>query len=97
MKNCCHVWAGTSSRYLELLDKLRKQICRTVGPLLAASLAPLDHRRNVATSSLFYRYYFGRCSFEMAELVPLPCPHGRSIHYSARLNDFSVTALSLLT
>ena len=97
MKNCCHVWAGTSSRYLELLDKLRKQICGTVGPLLAASLVPLDHRRNVATSSLFYRYYFGRCSSEMAELVPIPCLHGRSIHYSDRLNDFSVTVLSLLT
>ena len=97
MKNCCHVWAGTSSRYLELLDKLRKQIYRTVGPLLAASLVPLDYRRNVATSSLFYRYYFGRCSSEMAELVPLPCPHGRSIGYSDRLNDFSVTVLSSLT
>ena len=29
---------------------------------LAASLEPLDHRRNVASLSLFYEYYFGRCS-----------------------------------
>ena len=97
MKYCCHVWAGTSSCYLDLLDKLQKQICRTVGPLLAASLGPLDYCRNVATSSLFYRYYFGRCSSEMAELVPLPCPHERSIRYSDRLTDFSVTVLSSLT
>ena len=27
---CCHVWPGTPSCYLELLDKLQKQICRTV-------------------------------------------------------------------
>ena len=34
MEYCCHVWAGAPSCYLELLDKLQKRICRTVGPLL---------------------------------------------------------------
>ena len=37
MEYCCHVWAGDPSCYLELLDKLQKRICRTVGPSLAAS------------------------------------------------------------
>ena len=69
---CCHVWACASSSDLELLDKLQKRICRTVGPLLAASLEPLTHRRNVASLSLFYRFYFGRCSSELAQVVPLP-------------------------
>ena len=32
MEYCCHVWAGGSSCYLELLDKLQKRIYRTVGP-----------------------------------------------------------------
>ena len=40
---CCHVWAGAPSCYLEFLDKLQKQICRIVGPSLAASLEPLAH------------------------------------------------------
>ena len=31
MEYCCHVWAGGPSCYLELLDKLQKRICRTVG------------------------------------------------------------------
>ena len=62
MEYCCHIWAGAPSCYLELLDKLQKRICRTVGPLLAASLEPLARRGNVASLSLFYRYYFGRCS-----------------------------------
>ena len=44
MEYCCHVWAGAPSCYLELLDKLQKQICRTVGPSLAASHEPLAHR-----------------------------------------------------
>ena len=59
MEYCCHVWAGAPSYYLELLDKLQKLICRTIGPSLAASLEPLAHRRNVARLSLFYRYYIG--------------------------------------
>ena len=71
MEYCCHVWASAPSCYLELLDKLQKWICRTVGPSLAASLEPLAHRRNVASLSLFYRYYFGRCSSELAQLVSL--------------------------
>ena len=91
MEYCCHVWAGAPSCYLELLGKLQKRICRTVGPSLAASLEPLAHRRNVASLSLFYRYYFGRCSSELAQLVPLPFSQGRSTCYSDRLHDFSVT------
>ena len=88
---CCHVWAGTSSCYLVLLDKLQKWICKTVGPSLAASLEPVAHCGSVASLSLFCRYYFGRCSFELAELVPLPYSRGRSSCYSDRLHDFSVT------
>ena len=71
MEYCCHVWAGVPSCYLDLLDKLQKRICRFVGPSLAASLEPLAHRRNVASLSLFYRYYFGRCSSELAQLEPV--------------------------
>ena len=76
---------------MELLDKLQKRICRTVGPSLATSLEPLPRCRNVASLSLFYRYYFGRCSSELAELVPLPYSQGSSTRYSDRLHDFSVT------
>ena len=76
---------------LELLDKLQKRICRTVGPSFATSLEPLAHRRNVASLSLFYRYCFGRCSSELAQLVPLSFCQRRSTHYSVRLHDFSVT------
>ena len=50
MEYCCHVWAGAPICYLELLDKLQKRICRTDGPSLAASLEPLVHCRNVATT-----------------------------------------------
>ena len=91
MEYCCHVWASAPSCYLDLLDKLQKRICRIVGPSLAASLEPLVHRQNVASLSLFYRYYFGRCSSKLAQLVPLPFFRGRSTCYSGGLQDFSVT------
>ena len=38
-----YIWAGAPSCHLEMLDKLQKQICKTVGPSLAASLEPLAH------------------------------------------------------
>ena len=34
MEYFCHVWVGAPRCYFELLDKLQKRICRTVGPLL---------------------------------------------------------------
>ena len=91
MEYCCHVWAGAPSCYFELLNKLQKWICKTVGSSLAVSLEPLAHRRNLASVSLFYRYYFGRCSSELTQLVPLPYSRGRSTRYSDRLHDFSIT------
>ena len=63
----------------------RNEYAGTVGPLLAASLEPLAHCRNVASLSLFYRYYFGRFSSE------LPYSQGKSTHHFDRLHDFSVT------
>ena len=58
----------------------------------AASLEPLAHHQcGQLNSSLSYRHYFGRCSPELARLVPLPFSQRRSTRYSDRLPDFSVT------
>ena len=81
MEYCCHVEAGAHSW----------RICRTVGPSLATLLESLTHRRNLASLSLSYRYYFGRCSSELPHLVPLPHSPGKSTRYSDRMHDFSVT------
>ena len=59
MEYCFHVWAGAPCCCLEMLYKLQKWICRNVGPSLITSLEPLAHRQNVASWSLFYRYYIG--------------------------------------
>ena len=82
---------STFCPYLELLDKIQKWICKTVGSSLAAFFQSLAHRQNVASWSVFYRYYFGRCSSELAQLVPLPYSRRRSNRCSDRLHGFSVT------
>ena len=43
-----------------------------------------------ASLSFFCRQYYGRCSSELAHLVPFPFSRERS-RYSDRLHDFSVT------
>ena len=91
MEYCCDFWDGAPSCSLELLDKLQKRIDKTVGPSLAASMEPLVNCSNVASFSLFYRYYFGIYSSGLAQLVPLPYSQGRSTQYSDKLHDFSVT------
>ena len=102
MECCCHILAGSASCYLELLDKLQKRISRTVRSSLAASLEPLGHCGNVASLSLYYRYYFGRCFFELDQLIPIPFSRGRFTCYSDRLLDFlspflDVTRMSMST
>ena len=94
MKYCCHVWADAPGSYLKFLDKLQKRICRTVGPSLAVSLEHLVHCRNISSLSLFYRYYFGRCS-GLVQLVPVPYSRGRSTRYCDRLHDFFLSFLDV--
>ena len=90
MEYCCHVWAGAPSCYLELLDKLQEYAELLVLHLLLL-LNPMAHCQNVASLSLFYRYYIGRCSSELAQLVSLPFSRARSTRYFDRLHDFSIT------
>ena len=102
MEYCCHVWAGAPSCYLEMLDKLQKRICRTVGHSLTASIEPVAHPRNVASLSLFYRCYFGRCSSKLAQLAQLffleVCPLIILIDCMIFLSPFlDVTRMSMST
>ena len=84
-----------------MLDKLQKWACRTVDPSLATFQEPLCHHQNIANISLFYRYYFGRCSSELAHPVPLPCSPWRSNCYSDSMIFLSplldVTRMSMST
>ena len=82
-----------TSSWFQLIGSWKMTCARstwTASPSLAASLEPLAHQ-NVANLSLFYMYYFGRCSSELVLLVPLPFSQGRSTRYWDRWHNFSVT------
>ena len=72
MEYCCHVWAGAPKTHLQLLDRVEKRAKNLIGQPLANELLPLSVRRDVASLSLFYRYYFGRCSSALSESAPKP-------------------------
>ena len=74
-----------------------EQFYKTVGLALIASLEPSARSRNIAGLSLFCKYYFGTCLFELAVLLPLPHSHERFTIYSNRLHDFTVTILKCYT
>ena len=76
---------------LTKLVKTKNYVLEDVKHDLAASVKPLAHCWNVASLVLFCRYYFGRSSYELAQLVPLPYSRGKSTRYSDRLHEFSVT------
>ena len=61
-------WMGSLHKNIQLmLEFLNAGV-----PSLAASLGPLAHLQNVTSWILFYGYYFGWCSSELAKLVRLP-------------------------
>lgn len=49
MEYCYHYWPNALNWYLDMLDKLQKQVCWTVSPTLAASLEPTAHPQNAAS------------------------------------------------
>ena len=58
---CC-VLTGTPICYLVIMNKIQKRMYSIVG----ASLETLAYCQNVTSLTLSYRYYFGRCLFELA-------------------------------
>merc|ERR1712030_25780 len=69
LEYCSHVWGGSSSTHL--LDRVESKAYRLINsPTVTANIPSLSLRRNVVSLSLFYRYYFVRCSVELASRVP---------------------------
>ena len=58
--------------WLEPLVATWKATMQDCWSFLAAFLEVLAYCQNVASLSLLNRFYFGRCSLELAQLVPFP-------------------------
>ena len=69
LEYCSHIWGTSPST--SLVDRVESKAIRLIGdPSLTSTLDPLPLHRKVASLSLFYRYYFGHCSDELAACNP---------------------------
>ena len=89
LEYCSHIWG--SSPYTSLLDRVEsKAICLISDPSLTSTLDPLSLRRKVASLSLFYHYYFGHCSDELAACIPPPMARPRSTRQATFAHNYCV-------
>ena len=69
MEYCSHIWGDAPrSHGIDLLDRVQKLVISLAGSELSSDLQVLSHRRDVASLILFYKYYYGECSFELVDL-----------------------------
>ena len=85
-----HLICGNSLSLLLNLNLVYEMLWTAVRSGLLISMLEKPGQ-NVASLNLSYRYYFGRCSSELTQLVPFQFAQGRSTSSSDRSHDFSVT------
>ena len=78
------------------VDKLKEQACRAVAPALAACFEPLAHFWKATSLSLFYSYFFGNFSSQLAEFAALASSSWRSTQYSYKLFFFRSLFLDVM-
>ena len=89
LEYCSHIRG--SSPYTSLLDRVESKAIRLISdPSLTSTLDPLSLRRKVASLSLFYRYYFGHCSDELAACIPPPMARPRSTRQATFAHNYCV-------
>ena len=76
---------------LDLLDRVQKRVVNLVGKELCAGLHTLSHRRNVASLCLLYKYYYRKCSSELADLVPPKRVTVRSTRFSEQMHRHTLS------
>src|SRR5678816_2291559 len=90
MEYCSHILGGSGSTLL--LDRVESKAKKLVNcPLLSNSLDPLSLRRDVGALSLFYRYYNGRCSRELAARIRPPLRRPRNTRGAMLSHEFCVS------
>ena len=92
-----HVWSTVSdeaprSNGLDLLDRVQKRAVSLVGSGLSFDLQALSHRRDFASLSLFYKYYYWKCTSELTDLVPPKRATVRSTRFSEQMHRHTVNS-----
>nr|CAI5868241.1 unnamed protein product [Callosobruchus analis] len=70
LEYCSHVWGCAPKHSLKLLDSIQNRAVKLIDTdNLTKDLHSLQHRRRVAGLSLFCRFYHGRCSSELSQII----------------------------
>ena len=89
LEYCSHIWG--SSPYTSLLNRVEsKAICLIGDPSLTLTLDPLSLHCKATSLSLFYHYYFGHCSDELATCIPPPMAQPRSTWQATFAHNYCV-------
>ncbi len=82
---------GEFHTHTALLNKVKSKAFRLINsPPLTDCILPLNLRRNVASLSIFYRYFHANCSSELAICMPPPLPRPRCTRLSSQAQPFTV-------
>merc|ERR1712002_1268562 len=85
-----HIWGGSPAA--SLLDRVESKAIRRINdPSFTSSLDSLSLRRKGASLSLFYRYYFGRCSLELANCIPPLLERPRNTRQASNAHRYSAS------
>src|SRR6201990_2143322 len=89
MEYCSHICSG--SGFTRLLDRVESKAKRLINcSALTNSLDPLYMRRGVGALSLFYRYYSGKCWWDLSTRIPPPLRRPRSTRGALSAHKFCV-------
>lgn len=80
MKYCCHLLAGTQKTD-QFLDRVEKRVKLMFGGQFVKELLRLSVKRDEASLSVFYRYFFDKCSSAISENVPEPRANSMTWYY----------------
>ena len=85
-----HLWAGASKSALDFRDRIHSRSLKLiVDDMVASSITSLGHHRNISYIVLFFKYYFGKCSSGLSELI-----FARNTRTSGRSHAFTVVTMS---
>ena len=80
-----------SSTHTALLNRMESKAFHLINsPPLTDCLDSLSHRCNVASLSLFYRYFHADCSYELANCMHSPLLQPRCTRLSTSYHPYSV-------
>ena len=95
MKYNSHLWAGASKCALDFVYRIHSRALKLIGDdVVASCIISLGHRRNVGCIVFFYKYYFGKCSSGLSELIPPPQVFTRNTRLSGLGHVYIVATMS---